>query len=514
MSGICDQFKLLQSNYTPVNVIHYFEYLKGCDLEDIVCNAKYIMVEPTKGPGRLMATASSPDITTTQLAKLFNTVDAYIRKCELGNYSNFDHLTDLKELRYLIKCKYDEKSSDSYLRMDTVEYFKNQYEMTTLYEFPELVTEGIGTAYARMNYKLSGPSALKGGERGSDRAVRRIMKTEKVSEKDAIKKLISQYEAQIKELEPKHKRYVDKTVSKEEKNKDYNTYLYGTEAHLEFNLKILRHIIEYQKGRLSHASTQVVKENIGDMAPDIIYAEETLEELPVLKKKALNKFAYHFTEFAMDDSDDISVESFNNMVSASIEFDRLVEKEEILTEAVMDKARGAAIRGDELARKAANRLRRSGNDVKRVKNVAKRIPGHFDNLINSTFGEIKKMDENERRKRIIEGGFKVKLFKIIRNGVLLGAAWAVGPAVAAIAIIVHLLMDKRLDNRARQDLTDDLKDELRIVQEKIKDAEGKGDNRKKYQLMRIENALKRDVDKVQYRLKAARATTSDKGVTK
>lgn len=88
------------------------------------------------------------------------------------------------------------------------------------------------------------------------------------------------------------------------------------------------------------------------------------------------------------------------------------------------------------------------------------------------------MDKNERRKRIIEGGFKFKLFKIIRNAILVGAAWMISPALAAIGILAHLILDRQLDNKVRDELLDELEMELKMTREKLKDAEQKGDQKR------------------------------------
>lgn len=252
----------------------------------------------------------------------------------------------------------------------------------------------------------------------------------------------------------------------------------------------------------------IAVENIGSMAPDIVYSDE--ETIPVLKKKFHKEFSKHFVNTFMDDSEEINLESFNAMLRAGFAYDNLAEKE-ILTEGAVTKAaKKVAIAGDAAARKTANGLRRSGREAKRVKVIAKKIPGHFDKLADNTIGQIGKMDKAERRKRIIEGGFKFKLLKLIRNAILLGAAWAVSPALAAIGILTNLILDRQLDRKVRGELLDDLELELKMTREKIKDAESKGDSKKKYQLMRIENALERDIERVRYRLNTVKV--SKKGV--
>lgn len=281
------------------------------------------------------------------------------------------------------------------------------------------------------------------------------------------------------------------------------------EKHEEFDFKkdTIR-ILQEKMNRFNLPNEKALLEGIMEMQPDLAtdYDDEYEEDydesdIELLKKKLECKFAIDFVETFMDESEDINMESFNNMLRTAYLYDLVCEKNgEYVHEGVISKtARKVAVKGDELARKTVHGIRKAGSEAKRVKVVAKRIPQHFDNLVNSTLGQIAKMDKNERRKRILEGGYKLKLYKLIRNGILIGLAWAVNPALAAIGILASLLLDGRLDDKVRTEVIEELHSELRIVKEKIKDADRKGDDKKKYQLMRIEDKLEKELHRIQMR---------------
>lgn len=269
----------------------------------------------------------------------------------------------------------------------------------------------------------------------------------------------------------------------------------------EDTVRILQEQLDTIEGYITSAmeSSKEVNENIGTMAPDIVYAEEDCDTLPLQKKKAELDFSINFVKTFMDETEEINLESFNAMMRAGYRYDNLVEQEAI-SEGVGDAVKGAAIKANNGMRKVANKIRKGSNERHRVGVAVKKIPQHVDSLVTNTIGQISKMDKNERRKRIIEGGFKFKLFKIIRNAILVGAAWMISPALAAIGILTHLILDRQLDNKVRDELLDELEMELKMTREKLKDAEQKGDQKKKYQLMRIENALDKDIKRVRFRL--------------
>lgn len=72
----------------------------------------------------------------------------------------------------------------------------------------------------------------------------------------------------------------------------------------------------------------------------------------------------------------------------------------------------------------------------------------------------------------------------------------------SLALLIQFARNKRTDNKYKGVIINDLKFEMKVVQEKIKDAESKGDNKAKYKLMRIENQIGRAIDRINFNLKA------------
>lgn len=163
--------------------------------------------------------------------------------------------------------------------------------------------------------------------------------------------------------------------------------------------------------------------------------------------------------------------------------------------------RKIALQGEKVSHGITNTVRKVGSSGKHAAVVTKRIPQHVDNLVNNTLNNLRDMDRNERRNRIVEGGYRLKLYKIIGDAALVGGAYLVNPALAAIGLIAGIAVDKNLDRRTRRRIVDELEDELKIVNEKIRDSDMNRDKNQKYQLMRIKNKLEKDIQRIHYGLK-------------
>jgi hypothetical protein len=100
-----------------------------------------------------------------------------------------------------------------------------------------------------------------------------------------------------------------------------------------------------------------------------------------------------------------------------------------------------------------------------------------------------------------------RTFKNLIGAVVTGLVIAVpgGIQVGAISAVIALLLkvahDKRTNNKYKGMILNDLKFELRIVQEKLKDSDSRGDNKAKYKLLRIENQIARAIDRIKYNLR-------------
>lgn len=128
---------------------------------------------------------------------------------------------------------------------------------------------------------------------------------------------------------------------------------------------------------------------------------------------------------------------------------------------------------------------------------AERASEPLDNAVNSVIDTVRKTMKGDTQRKIVDGKYRFKLTRIIGKCIAYGALGVlVHPAVAAIAFLGKMAFDKHIDHGERKKIVADLEDEKEICEEKIKDAENKGDNENKYKLMRIRKSLDREIVRI------------------
>lgn len=133
----------------------------------------------------------------------------------------------------------------------------------------------------------------------------------------------------------------------------------------------------------------------------------------------------------------------------------------------------------------------------------------MEKFVSDTMNKIKKADADERRDIIIRGGFVPKALRMLRRAIAgyitivflptpIGwVGWAGSIIFGVISVLTAIAVDKRMDRREKDKILKELKDELEIVEEKIEDSKGDDNKQNKYQLMRIRNKLKSEINRIQ-----------------
>lgn len=220
----------------------------------------------------------------------------------------------------------------------------------------------------------------------------------------------------------------------------------------------------------------------------------------VLARTKASEFSIEMIKLAEATDDDAIIESFVNLQRIANEYDE-AHMDSIAMESgtVYKKIKKAAIAMDDKSRKATQKIRKDISDTQRIKTIVSKTPKRMIDLADQTFTKIKDMDQAARRKAVIEGGITKKALKVLRMAIISGGlATLVTPAVGAIAAIVMVMRSKEIDQRTRNSLVRDLETELRILKEKIRDAEAKNDKPAKYRMMRLEDRLEQEIARIKF----------------
>lgn len=129
------------------------------------------------------------------------------------------------------------------------------------------------------------------------------------------------------------------------------------------------------------------------------------------------------------------------------------------------------------------------------KKIVKQKEEQMDRWFNKTLKEIQGETRNKSREDIVENSLP-KLSKMIKRAIALGVTWAINPAIAAITAMTMITTSKYTTEKEKKRVLSELKKELEIVEEKIKDADSNGDRKEKYELIRLRQKLTTDIDRI------------------
>jgi hypothetical protein len=220
---------------------------------------------------------------------------------------------------------------------------------------------------------------------------------------------------------------------------------------------------------------RMVENMFGNLYQDDLYSIYDIYPYKYMKDRLV--------ECAMDfisaPDDTINMEAFNSMIQISYSMIKVAE----------------AVEG----RTVVHAVRKAKDATDRASTKISKITEPIENLISNTIDSVKKLDVNERRRRIVEGTLRFKLLKVIRQAIMLGVAFAIHPALFAVGLIATVALERNADNKVRKVILQELNVEVRMVKEKIDDAKSAGDNKKKYQLMRLESKLEKEIERIELR---------------
>ena len=108
---------------------------------------------------------------------------------------------------------------------------------------------------------------------------------------------------------------------------------------------------------------------------------------------------------------------------------------------------------------------------------------------------------NENREAVIKGSILPSSSKIIKLAITTGALWLVNPAVAVITALGYLGLSAKHKRKERQLILDELEVELKMCEKYIDIAESKNDMKALKQLLTIQKNLKRQEQRIRYKMK-------------
>ena len=152
----------------------------------------------------------------------------------------------------------------------------------------------------------------------------------------------------------------------------------------------------------------------------------------------------------------------------------------------------------------------SDSAVAQVKRGARIVDDRASDAINNKIDQILNFSRDQKREKIIEGKNTIRVSKVLKTaiGIVIGGKLVLKsghPILGAIATMIGLLgaraISKNVEVREKRRIMLDLETELKITREKIEDAKGENAKEKKYQLMRIESQLEKEIFRIKHGMK-------------
>ena len=160
-------------------------------------------------------------------------------------------------------------------------------------------------------------------------------------------------------------------------------------------------------------------------------------------------------------------------------------------QAISSKAMDKAIKDSS----KGNKLKDAAAEAKRTGMALMKVPKAIIGALKRQIEEWEQMGDDKRKRKMLEPGFRKNYYKKMRHAIAYGVAFAINPLLDIMVFFVNYC-NKERDARLRNELLHELEAEVRICDEKIRDADSGDDKKKKYQLMRIKDKLQAEIVRV------------------
>lgn len=172
------------------------------------------------------------------------------------------------------------------------------------------------------------------------------------------------------------------------------------------------------------------------------------------------------------------------------------KKPELQKQSMTRKIQNKAIDMDVKMQKRSAALKQSATEVKNAAKAVLRLPANIVKSLKTGIEEWNTMSEEKRKEKILKPGYRTKIFKSLKTAIVYGAIWEYKKYMVIVTFICkHTILhpffkaSAERTKRLRNELTAELETEIAVTEEKINDASANGDQKQKYELIRIKKKL-------------------------
>ena len=165
-------------------------------------------------------------------------------------------------------------------------------------------------------------------------------------------------------------------------------------------------------------------------------------------------------------------------------------------------AEAAIVSANSKIDRAAAAVDNAGKHAKAIVRGTTQIPRELDDKIKQMIQDWDTMDDNRRKEFMLEPGNRKKYIKNFNLLLAYGTSASINPMLT-IMLMMYRKASKTKNKRVRNELLQELKTEIKVVQMKKEDARTAGDMDASYELQRIEDKFKFQMARIAANYKAA-----------
>lgn len=164
-------------------------------------------------------------------------------------------------------------------------------------------------------------------------------------------------------------------------------------------------------------------------------------------------------------------------------------------EGIITKIQNKAMDAHKESKKKGAVLRKAGTGIKNAGKAVLKIPEGLIDGFKSIIRGFDAMDDNRRKEYMLQPGYRKKVLKNLRVAATYGLA---GYTHALLVPVVWFgrKLSKEKNKRIRNEFARELDTEIKVCEAKIEDATADGNQKQKYQLIRLRDELARQKERV------------------
>ena len=141
------------------------------------------------------------------------------------------------------------------------------------------------------------------------------------------------------------------------------------------------------------------------------------------------------------------------------------------------------------------------NAIRGLSDKEKAMSQSIDAGMNTFSRSLERALTNDNREAVMRGSLIPSASKVIKGAIVVGAAWAIDPALAVIGALGALGVSKSLQAKERQAILDEIEIELKMTEKYLRIAEDNNDMKATRQLLKTQRDLQRQQQRIKYRMK-------------